>query len=179
MNLQKATCINASCMTGVIEGVTYRVDTDQTCVGFYDVYDMNGRFIAPYRTNLFKLKHDSVDVPPVAPPAPPAPPAAEATGVGTGMKFDGDKPRMDLLLDGCPNALLRISDVLTFGAKKYAAHSWHTVSEGKTRYKAALLRHLTAHAQGEVNDPESGLPHLAHAACCSLFILELEQRDSE
>ncbi|AFY63145.1 hypothetical protein GAP227_27 [Cronobacter phage vB_CskP_GAP227] len=99
------------------------------------------------------------------------------SAVGTGLKFDGDKPRMDLLLDGCPLALLRISDVLTFGAKKYEAHSWHTVAEGKTRYKAALLRHLTAHAQGEVNDPESGLPHLAHAACCSLFILELEQRD--
>lgn len=105
--------------------------------------------------------------------------AGPKTAVGTGMKFDGDKPRMDLLLDGCPNALLRVSDVLTFGAKKYAAHSWHTVAEGKSRYKAALLRHLTAHAQGEVNDPESGLPHLAHAACCSLFILELEQRDSE
>lgn len=101
------------------------------------------------------------------------------SAVGTGLKFDGDKPRMDLLLDGCPLALLRISDVLTFGAQKYEAHSWHTVAEGKTRYKAALLRHLTAHAQGEVNDPESGLPHLAHAACCSLFILELEQRDSE
>lgn len=101
------------------------------------------------------------------------------SAVGTGLKFDGDKPRMDLLLDGCPLALLRISDVLTFGAKKYEAHSWHTVAEGKTRYKAALLRHMTAHAQGEVNDPESGLPHLAHAACCSLFILELEQRDSE
>lgn len=105
--------------------------------------------------------------------------AGPKTAVGTGMKFDGDKPRMDLLLDGCPNALLRVSDVLTFGAKKYEAHSWHTVAEGKSRYKAALLRHLTAHAQGEVNDPESGMPHLAHAACCSLFILELEQRDSE
>lgn len=98
--------------------------------------------------------------------------------VGTGMKYDAGKPRMDLLLDGCPNALLRISDVLTFGAKKYAAHSWHTVAEGKSRYKAALLRHLTAHAMGEVNDAESGLPHLAHAACCALFILELEQRDA-
>lgn len=98
--------------------------------------------------------------------------------VGTGMKYDAGKPRMDLLLDGCPNALLRISDVLTFGAQKYVAHSWHTVAEGKSRYKAALLRHLTAHALGETLDSESGLPHLAHAACCALFILELEQMDS-
>lgn len=100
------------------------------------------------------------------------------SSVGTGMKYDAGKPRMDLLLDGCPNALLRISDVLTFGAKKYAEHSWHTVAEGKSRYKAALLRHLTAHAMGETLDSESGLPHLAHAACCALFILELEQMDS-
>lgn len=113
---------------------------------------------------------------PATPKELPTPKAPDA--VGTGMKYDAGKPRMDLLLDGCPNALLRISDVLTFGAKKYAAHSWHTVAEGKSRYKAALLRHLTAHAMGEVNDAESGLPHLAHAACCALFILELEQRDA-
>ena len=94
-----------------------------------------------------------------------------------GMKFDGGKPRMDLLLDGCPNALLRIGEVLTFGAEKYAAHGWQTVPEAPSRYKAALLRHLTAHAMGEVNDRESGLPHLSHAACCLLFMLELEQKD--
>ena len=99
------------------------------------------------------------------------------SAVVTDMKYDAGKPRMDLLLDGCPNALLRISDVLTFGAQKYAAHSWHTVEEGRSRYKAALLRHLTAHASGELTDAESGLPHLAHAACCALFILELEQRE--
>lgn len=92
------------------------------------------------------------------------------------LKYDAGKPRMDLLLDGCPNALLMISEVLTFGAKKYEEHSWHKVVGGKSRYKAALLRHLTAHANGELLDDESGLPHLSHAACCALFILELELR---
>lgn len=96
--------------------------------------------------------------------------------VGVGMKYDGDKPRMDLLVDGCPNALEAVAQVLTFGAQKYAAHSWHTVPEGDTRYKAALLRHLTAHAKGEQLDGESGLHHLAHAACDALFILELALR---
>lgn len=95
--------------------------------------------------------------------------------MSAGMKFDGGKPRMDLLLDGCPNALLRVSEVLTFGAEKYAAHNWKTVPDGPARYKAALLRHVTAHAMGEINDQESGLPHLSHAACCLLFMLELEQ----
>ncbi|QHJ80485.1 MAG: hypothetical protein [Bacteriophage sp.] len=95
-----------------------------------------------------------------------------------GMKYDGDKPRMDLLLSGCPNALEQVSQILTFGAQKYAAHSWQTVPQGEDRYLAALLRHLTAHGKGEVNDPESGMSHLAHAACNALFILELEARKS-
>lgn len=99
-----------------------------------------------------------------------------SVGVGSGMKYDGGKPRMDLLLSGCPNALEQVSQILTFGAQKYAAHSWQTVPQGEDRYLAALLRHLTAHGKGEVNDPESGMSHLAHAACNALFILELETR---
>lgn len=171
---QLAICIDADCVTEIAGGIKYLVKCTDPKSVYYEVYDLSGNPIGTYLQKRFELV-----APPVVPPAPPAPPAAEGTGVGTGMKYDGGKPRMDLLLDGCPNALLQVAEVLTFGAKKYAAHSWHTVSEGKTRYKAALLRHLTAHSLGEVNDPESGLPHLAHAACCSMFILELEQRDSE
>lgn len=93
-----------------------------------------------------------------------------------GMKYDGDKPRMDLLVSGCPNALEAVGTVLTFGASKYAAHSWQTVPNGDERYLAALIRHLTAIGKGEQADPESGLSHLAHVACNALFILELECR---
>lgn len=103
------------------------------------------------------------------------PVAGSPAGPG-GMKYDSGKPRMDLLLSGCPNALEQVSKILTFGAKKYAAHSWQTVPQGEDRYLAALLRHLTAHSKGEKNDPESGMSHLAHAACNALFILELEIR---
>lgn len=102
--------------------------------------------------------------------------AGMSVGVGGGMKYDDGKPRMDLLLSGCPNALEQVSQILTFGAQKYAAHSWQTVPQGEDRYLAALLRHLTAHSKGEKNDPESGMSHLAHAACNALFILELEAR---
>lgn len=96
-----------------------------------------------------------------------------------GMKFDGGKPRMALLFDGCPNALEAVASVLTFGAQKYAAHSWQTVPEGEERYKSALLRHLTAVGKGEDTDPESNLHHLAHAACNALFILELALRKTK
>ena len=102
----------------------------------------------------------------------------KAAGPG-GMKFDGDKPRMALLFDGCPNALEAVASVLTFGAQKYAAHSWQTVPEGEERYKSALLRHLTAVGKGEDTDPESNLHHLAHAACNALFILELALRKTK
>ena len=42
------------------------------------------------------------------------------------------------------------------------------------RYVKAAFRHLIAYSQGEVNDKESGLPHLAHLGCCVLFLLSLE-----
>lgn len=83
----------------------------------------------------------------------------------SGMKFDQDKPRMDLL---DPIALEGLAAVLTFGAKKYAAHNWRG---GLTysRLFAALLRHTFAILRGERIDPESGLPHVDHIGCCWMF----------
>ena len=101
----------------------------------------------------------------------------QGAGAGAGgMKYDGGKPRMALLFDGVPRALEAVGQVLTFGAQKYAAHSWQTVPEAPERYKSALLRHIIAVGKGEELDSESGLHHLAHAACNALFILELELR---
>lgn len=102
-------------------------------------------------------------------------PAVEVGDAFFGKKFDGDKPRMDLLLTGVPNALEEVASILTFGAKKYEAHSWKTVPNASERYLAALMRHLVAHSKGEGLDPESGYSHLSHAACNALFILELEK----
>lgn len=93
-----------------------------------------------------------------------------------GLKFDQGKPRMDLLIDGCPLALKEVARVLTMGAQKYADHSWQAVEHGSARYKAALLRHLIAVSAGELCDEESKFSHLAHVACNALFILELELR---
>ena len=39
----------------------------------------------------------------------------------TGLKFDKEKPRLDLIDTGFLNTL---GDVLGFGANKYAAHNW-------------------------------------------------------
>ena len=89
-----------------------------------------------------------------------------------GVKFDGDKPRMDLL---DAYAIEQLSQVLTFGASKYASHNWRK-GIAKGRLIAAALRHLFAYLRGEDKDPESGLSHVAHAMCCCMFLLGLEHR---
>lgn len=84
------------------------------------------------------------------------------------LKFDAGKPRLELL--SVP-AMEAIAEVMTFGAKKYAAHNWRKGFEWSRLFGAAL-RHLFAALRGEDKDPESGLPHLAHAGCCVMFLLE-------
>lgn len=85
-----------------------------------------------------------------------------------GMKFDGGKLRWVLL----PwKGLTSVVRVLEFGAKKYAVDNWKKVPDAENRYREALLRHVVAYATGEEVDPETGEPHLAHAAYCILFLL--------
>lgn len=64
--------------------------------------------------------------------------------------------------------------VLTYGAQKYAAHSWKNVSS--SRYEDALKRHILALDNGEIYDDESGLPHRAHIACNALFLLQSDMQ---
>lgn len=84
-----------------------------------------------------------------------------------GQKFDSEKPPVDLL---DTYALEQTALVLAFGARKYAAHNWR----GGIRFSrliGAAMRHLMAINRGEDIDPESGLPHAAHASCCVMFLL--------
>lgn len=85
-----------------------------------------------------------------------------------GRKYDGDKPRWDLLPF---RSLDWVAAVATYGAAKYAVDNWQLVPDAERRYFAAALRHLSAWKQGERLDRESGLPHLAHAVCCLLYLL--------
>lgn len=89
-----------------------------------------------------------------------------------GQKHDASKPRYSLLPTG---SVERVIDVLEFGATKYAPNNWQHVSDARTRYYDATMRHLSAWWQGEKYDAESGLHHLAHAACCILFLLWFER----
>jgi len=95
-----------------------------------------------------------------------------------GMKLDKDKPDVSLLFD-FGRALMAVSEVGTFGAKKYARGSWVMVPDGISRYTAAMGRHLLAEGMGEAHDAESGLRHAAHAAWDSLARLDLMLREEE
>jgi hypothetical protein len=85
-------------------------------------------------------------------------------------KADGEKLPLHLLP---PRALEQVGRVLAFGAAKYGPDNWRRPPGlARSRYYAATLRHLLAWWRGEDTDPESGLPHLAHAACSVLFLVE-------
>ena len=86
-----------------------------------------------------------------------------------GIKYDDTKPRYELLP---PKPIEDIVKVLTVGARKYSDENWRYVDPLYDRYYAAALRHIQAWRMGEVNDPETGLPHLAHAGCCLIFLME-------
>ena len=86
-----------------------------------------------------------------------------------GMKFDGVGKRLWDLLPW--PEIGQIVDVLTYGAKKYEKNNWQNVADSRSRYFAAMMRHMTAWFAGERIDPESGYSHLSHAGCCLLFIM--------
>lgn len=94
-----------------------------------------------------------------------------------GLKYDSEKPRIDLLVAGMPNALEEISAVLTYGANKYAPGNWQHVDDAEGRYLAAQMRHELSYAKGNERDKETNLHELAHSACCALFRLELALRN--
>lgn len=108
-------------------------------------------------------------------PASPVSTNGAATPTGTALKFDDGKLPLHLL---STEAMNQTAAVLQFGADKYAAHNWR---KGFTwsRPLAAAMRHITAFNAGEDKDPESGLSHLAHAACCIMFLLEFEKTHKE
>ena len=88
-----------------------------------------------------------------------------------GRKYDGDKAKLYLLP---PKSILEVGKVLTYGAEKYDPENWRKVDDLQNRYTSAALRHIFAHIDGEADDQETGLSHLAHAMCCLLFKLEDE-----
>src|SRR5262245_42881659 len=97
------------------------------------------------------------------------PPGTIVVGTIPGIKHDEAKPRLSLLFV-LGSALDSVVKNLEYGEKKYpSVDNWQKVENAEKRYIDATLRHLRAHCAGEDRDPESGLPHLHHAACSVLM----------
>ena len=96
-----------------------------------------------------------------------------------GAKLDSGKNRLDLVLGDFARALWEVGRVGTYGASKYTDRGWLTVPNGIERYGDALVRHYLQRKRGEVNDPESGIDHLAHLAWNALAILQLALKARE
>jgi Domain of unknown function (DUF5664) len=96
-------------------------------------------------------------------------PVANAEG---GIKFDNKKVRPGLMFRSMPEATMSIINVLEYGARKYAPDNWSKVEDD--RYEEAMLRHIMAYFSGEKLDDETKEPHLAHAICCAMFLIQKE-----
>lgn len=88
----------------------------------------------------------------------------------------GRKPQEMAWLD--PLALLELGAVARMGADKYGDHNFRKGYEWSKCYNA-LHRHLAAFWSGEDLDPESGLPHLAHAAWHCLTLISFMREHPE
>jgi hypothetical protein len=99
--------------------------------------------------------------------------ANDQTTPQEGVKFDQGKARYDLIP---PEVEEAIAQVLSFGAAKYGDRNWEQGMDWGRVY-AAMRRHMGAWWRRlEDNDPESGMPHLWHAAACIAFLVAFEAR---
>lgn len=70
-----------------------------------------------------------------------------------------------------PSIIEAIARVREYGVEKYG-DSENRKEVEPIRYFNATMRHLLAYQKGEINDVESGLPHLHHVACNIAFLIE-------
>lgn len=60
------------------------------------------------------------------------------------------------------------------GALKYGRSNWRHAGVRASIYYDACRRHLDAWFEGEDLDPDSGLPHMAHALACLAIVVDAE-----
>ena len=89
------------------------------------------------------------------------------------IKDTAGKPRLSLALQ-MRQSLTALTDIREYGLIKYPdAENYKKVPEDM--WLDALVRHLVAYINGEELDEESGKPHLAHALCNLVYLIELKR----
>ena len=69
--------------------------------------------------------------------------------------------------------------VFGHGADKYGgAYNWRVKSGRSSIYLSAAMRHLAQWLDGQDDDPESGISHLAHARACLAILIDAQTTDS-
>lgn len=76
-----------------------------------------------------------------------------------------------------PALTIFVAKVMALGAKKYGPYNWRNKKIRHTVYLEAAMRHILSALDGEETDPESGMPHEAHAAACMGIILDAKSLD--
>ena len=71
-----------------------------------------------------------------------------------------------------PAAEIAEAVVMGLGARKYGPFNWRRTDVRASIYVAAARRHLAQWFDGQDNDPESGVSHLAHARACIGILLD-------
>jgi hypothetical protein len=107
-----------------------------------------------------------------------AAPATETPTESIRERKGAGKPKLaSELLAKFPKSCAAVADCSSFGAEKYGLRpmdtGYKTVPNAEVAYSDAAVRHITAYLSGQPLDPESGKPHLAHAAWSVLAALEV------
>jgi hypothetical protein len=122
-------------------------------------------------------------VPTVPPPPPPVPESSFdilenlSPSEDQAMRFNNGKPELSYLLQG-PKGIAGLAKVMEFGGRKYDRGNW-LKGLPVNEVIDSLLRHLAAYSNGEILDPESGLPHIDHVQANAKFLAEFGDRDDK
>ncbi|MFV0443258.1 MAG: dATP/dGTP diphosphohydrolase domain-containing protein [Planctomycetaceae bacterium] len=114
--------------------------------------------LAPPEDTDLMTEHD---LPRIFNPDGPAENPKDRVGAG--------KPPLHLIP---PAAEILEAVVMGLGARKYGEFNWRTSKVRATVYIAAAKRHLAQWLDGQDDDPESGVSHLAHARACLGVLLD-------